>query len=1169
MIVAIKIIDIAASDDSVEDIQKEVAFQASCESPFIPTLYGSYLVKTKLWIVMEFLGNGTLSSLATRVLLTEQEIRILSREMLRGLVYLHEHQKAHRDVKADNVMITSDGHVKLADFGVACDFPSAGTRNTFVGTPLWMAPEVVMHQSYNCKIDIWSFGITLLELANGHPPMHTLHPMRILFLIAQNPSPTLEGSFSEELKDLVAKCLKKDPAERFTAAQALRHPFFAAKGDPDEDARLVLDLVDRSRNPQTSLATVPLVPPSPIEVEAEAAPAAAPAVEEPVKAPTTRTGEVPAPIVIPAPAPEPDTARRVSETPQIKRDWWQFDLAATPEEIAISEAALLSFLESHNIAEIMPTLRKFRIRSLDRLRHLLPEDLNSMGLEPAQAARLQDLLASDAPDSAITPSPDMFRRKKSGVLTLTRRKPSMLSESFSNSVMQLNLAMTEAANAEKKQEKTPSKKNASKKESKLSAGETADAAHNRNRAASSGAQTHLARDAVVIGGRDPSTMPKSQRPPNLGEDENGNKSGHETGSGTNLRRHISMPMSVPRSAAKPTDVFGSLPPSVKINLVSFLMPLNELIVSENLYRTRLNAVLSVFIKPLLAATQPVILAPASVEAVFPGISAMIICSEELSKQLSDTIAACKSNHETQLPKDIARGLLFHVNFLSVYTNFAESFPIAMQTLQQQLATNKHFRQFVNEARFQEECANMTLYDLMLLPIQRVSHYDLLFAAMRKATGLADFDAPVAAIRTLLPVVSHAPENSRQLAMLERSIDRCPPLIRAHRSWQDSLEVNVLTLDKSDAVKGRKKVQLFLLSDMIMVCRPPVKEIGISRPTRSEEPAEALEQLLTPVKAYKPKNQYTIIGALARRSLSVQVMPTIQWSFRIQADTMAFVLEFANIRDFEKWERALRQIPTGGSTIMGGTVLKNATAAVANTQAASSSGAAPAAAAAASSMAAPKLAKAGSAAASPAVSTASIKNASDAAVAPNGPKSAPASAAVSTSSLKNIPDVAAESAGEAAAEQQEGAGSSSPSKVKRVPKSGAVKRSSSIDRLSDQSGDAPVRRSPSQDKLGSGAENGSTPKKSSSLEKNGEKKSASLDKKTDANGTPVKKAAKADKGTGTPVKKSSTLDDVAGSAKKSSSLEKTSGEANGTPAKKQSSEKALDSNGTPAKAAAAK
>uniref|UniRef100_A0A2D4HYP1 Mitogen-activated protein kinase kinase kinase kinase n=1 Tax=Micrurus lemniscatus lemniscatus TaxID=129467 RepID=A0A2D4HYP1_MICLE len=228
-----------------------------CKHPNIVAYFGSYLRRDKLWICMEFCGGGSLQDIYhVTGPLSEQQIAYVSRETLQGLYYLHSKGKMHRDIKGANILLTDNGHVKLADFGVAAQITATiAKRKSFIGTPYWMAPEVAAVErkgGYNQLCDLWAVGITAIELAELQPPMFDLHPMRALFLMSksnfQPPKLKDKMKWSNSFHHFVKMALTKNPKKRPTAEKLLQHPFITQP----LSRTLAIELLDKMNNPDHS-----------------------------------------------------------------------------------------------------------------------------------------------------------------------------------------------------------------------------------------------------------------------------------------------------------------------------------------------------------------------------------------------------------------------------------------------------------------------------------------------------------------------------------------------------------------------------------------------------------------------------------------------------------------------------------------------------------------------------------------------------------------------------------------------------------------------------------------------------------------------------------------------------------------------------------------------------
>ncbi|GAM21866.1 hypothetical protein SAMD00019534_050410 [Acytostelium subglobosum LB1] len=242
--VAIKKIEI--NNDNAKLLVTEIAIMKTSQHENIVNYIDSYVVNDKeLWVCMEFMGGGCLTDILEcfeTVKMTEEQIAYTVRETLRSLEYIHSLHRIHRDIKSDNILLGSEGTVKIADFGYAAQLTQKQQkRNTVVGTPYWMAPELIRGHDYGIKVDIWSLGIMMMEMVEGEPPYMSFPPLRALFLITTKGIPPLkeQSKWSKDFIDFFNKCLDINVQTRPDATALLKHPFMAKACDASQFKPLI------------------------------------------------------------------------------------------------------------------------------------------------------------------------------------------------------------------------------------------------------------------------------------------------------------------------------------------------------------------------------------------------------------------------------------------------------------------------------------------------------------------------------------------------------------------------------------------------------------------------------------------------------------------------------------------------------------------------------------------------------------------------------------------------------------------------------------------------------------------------------------------------------------------------------------------------------------------
>lgn len=252
-VVAVKVINLEESDDDIDVLYQEIKYLKDLRSPYVTSYIETYLKDITMWIVMEFCGGGSCSELLKcHGKLPENVVALITKETTKGLEYLHSQDKLHRDIKSANILLTKDGEVKLADFGVSAQITATvKKKETFVGTPFWMAPEIISRKfnGYNEKVDIWSLGITVIELLQGKPPYSNEDPMKVLFDIPKRPAPRLENkNYSRYANEFIERTLQNNPEQRYSATELLNLKFLRRTAAGSKKTRKMLIELIQQKN---------------------------------------------------------------------------------------------------------------------------------------------------------------------------------------------------------------------------------------------------------------------------------------------------------------------------------------------------------------------------------------------------------------------------------------------------------------------------------------------------------------------------------------------------------------------------------------------------------------------------------------------------------------------------------------------------------------------------------------------------------------------------------------------------------------------------------------------------------------------------------------------------------------------------------------------------------
>ncbi|TPX33698.1 hypothetical protein SmJEL517_g03461 [Synchytrium microbalum] len=839
-IVALKVIDLEKTKDDLDDLLAEVDFQAKCNSPHLARYYGSWMWDNKLTIAMEFLGGGTAEDVLKQIKYSEDQCSYILREVLKGLEYMHTNCKIHRDIKAANILFDNNGGVKLADFGVAAALTQKDQlRNTFVGTPLYMAPEIVMSIAYDYKVDIWSLGIMAIELAVGRPPKHDQHPMDILFAIPTSPPPKLEGDFSAEYKDFVRSCLAKTPVTRPSASNLLKHPFV----NMDRDKSIIkkeLEVCRMKRNANKN--------------------------------------------------------ETVGNRPNTGNDWWQSYNQQTSAQGAGAQKGGANKGPSKkaqatvraDMAEINPSVTYGKKRGaasnhknggksipviiqpealepvsdeqedVPALPTPNPDILSAAAFKQGRTEALARRLSSHGPGpfgggpapyglpTGAVPMPGLRKlepglspggtpvasQRNSSVSPMSPNSPAFAVTPLAQAASHANSFFDSSSNDDAPQQQ-------SRPQSTLFAPSSNESNKQRKRAASTGISQQLA--AVVSNIQPPSTPPPTGAHSHSRGDDSTDEGRRQskpspllTASGKKIPAGAMQvlggtPPVVPPRIAK-TESFNSISsmdtgkplhsdPSI---LVYFDKPatfnlVDELMSSETKYiASSLQGVMDVYVRPLMNAGGKVV-KEESVKVMFVHLGHLHAFHLELYMAIKDIITSAGTREIDDL---LAKQFILKVAmFEKNYGAFRDFLCESLWEIHKNVRDSSKFREFCLHAQMAKECGGKSLLEVMVSPVRRVAQFVSLYEEFARITRRPEMSKAVDALSDLADDLVQAIENCKNLFTILIQVADIPPniIVKAQQQVIISEQVERVKMSGNKA-KKQGPAHLILLNDSLVVAK---------------------------------------------------------------------------------------------------------------------------------------------------------------------------------------------------------------------------------------------------------------------------------------------------------------------------------------------------------------